>query len=143
MRAFAYFSHEGKVGRGTGVKPPKSQVQKRSFCGAYCVPTHPAMGESQRIGLMRSRGRICEESAETQSRRAKHLSFLFWGKTKTNAPVPSTQRDESMTQSHFVVPPTFTGGPPGPAGLPCPAPAAPGPIADVSVPAQALSSPRP
>ena len=24
MRAFAYFSHEGKVGQGAGVKPPKS-----------------------------------------------------------------------------------------------------------------------
>ena len=24
MRAFAYFSHEGKVGRGTGLKAPKA-----------------------------------------------------------------------------------------------------------------------
>ena len=32
VRPFAYFSGEGKVGRGVGVDPPQSHVQRRGLC---------------------------------------------------------------------------------------------------------------
>ena len=68
MRAFAFFSHEGKEGRGMGAKPPisqsaETQSRQEETC---CVPTRPTRGESQRIGAMRWHKRICKASAETQ-----------------------------------------------------------------------------
>ena len=41
MRAFAYFSHEGKVGQGPGVKPPRGCEQNRSDSGEEILRSHP------------------------------------------------------------------------------------------------------
>src|SRR5699024_10260176 len=40
-RAFAYFSHEGKVGQGPGVKPPRGCEQNCSDLGKEMLLPHP------------------------------------------------------------------------------------------------------
>src|SRR5699024_3082128 len=62
-RAFAYFSHEGKVGRGPGVKSPRGCESNRSDSGEEMLPSLPP-GDT-RIGPVAAR---CTGSASSKKR---------------------------------------------------------------------------
>ena len=119
-RAFAYFSHEGKVGRGPGVKPPKTRG---------VGPEAPQGGESQSSPLCKNKTRLCLHK-ETKARRPLryHSSCpgtpgrsSLWGNGHRRAGLPRRGSDPPRRFSRLLQgdlpPPVLSALPPKRAAL--------------------------